>query len=80
MLETAGATGKFELKWVRHPQKIQAEISGRKRAFVEKQRKVEAQRRQEELLSWFAVYDDLRQKSPASADRGEAGTGSPSGQ
>jgi uncharacterized membrane protein YdbT with pleckstrin-like domain len=30
MLETAGATGKFELKWVRHPQKIQAEISGRK--------------------------------------------------
>ena len=76
MLETAGATGKFELKWVRYPQKIQAEISSRKRAFVEKQRKVEAQRRQEELLSWFAVYDDLRQKSTAPADPGEAGTGS----
>lgn len=80
MLETAGATGKFEMKWVRYPQKIQAEISGRKRAFVEKQRKVEAQRRQEELLSWFAVYDDLRQKSSAPADPGEAGTDSPSGQ
>ena len=78
MLETAGATGKFELKWVRYPQKIQAEISGRKRAFVEKQRKVEAQRRQEELLSWFAVYDDLRQKSTAPADQGEADTGSSS--
>lgn len=80
MLETAGATGKFELKWVRSPQKIQAEISGRKRAFVEKQREVAAQRRQEELLSWFAVYDDLHRKPTAPADQGEASTGSPSGQ
>ena len=77
MLETAGTTGKFELKCVRHPQKIQAEISGRKRAFLERQRKIAAQRRQEELSSWFAAYDDIRKKSQAPADQGEAGTGSP---
>jgi len=79
MLETAGTTGKFELKWVRYPQKIQVEISGRKRALLEKQRKVAAQRRQEELLSWFAVYDDLRKKSQAPIDSGKSAADSPTG-
>ncbi len=62
LVETAGTTGRFELKWIRYPDKAQAEISRRQREYTMQQRTREAQRRQEELLSWFATYDDLREK------------------
>ncbi|MGC9358144.1 MAG: cyclic nucleotide-binding domain-containing protein, partial [Anaerolineae bacterium] len=56
MLETAGETGRYELKWVRYPQELQGEISRRQREFRERQREAEAQRREEDLLNWFDVY------------------------
>ncbi|MFP4344202.1 MAG: cyclic nucleotide-binding domain-containing protein [Anaerolineales bacterium] len=61
MIETAAdSEGRFHLQWVRYPAKVQAEISRRQREFAEEQRKAEAQRRQEELLSWFDIYDNMR--------------------
>jgi membrane protein YdbS with pleckstrin-like domain len=63
MLETAGTTGKFELKWVHRPQKIQAEISRRQQEYSRQQRAIDAKRRQDEMLSWFATYDTMRRTS-----------------
>ncbi len=60
--ETAGREGRFELKWVRHPAKIRTLISDRQYAYNQRQRQVEATRRQDELLSWFATYDNLRKE------------------
>lgn len=61
MLETAAdSEGRFHLQWVRHPDQVQAEISRRQSEFAAEQRKAEAQRRQEELLSWFDIYDNMR--------------------
>lgn len=60
MLETAGTTGKFELKWLRDPQLVQSEISKRQRQYIQRQKQADAQRRREEFLSWFATYDSLR--------------------
>ncbi len=62
MLETAGTMGKFELKWLRHPQEIQEEISKRQREYSQRQKEAEAQRHKEELLSWFTTYDELRRR------------------
>jgi len=69
MLETAGATGKFELKWVRYPQKIQGEISQRQREYKQRQEEMESRRRLQELTSWFATYDALRNPSEATAEQ-----------
>ncbi len=63
MLETAGTTGRFELKWVHRPQKIQAEISRRQQDYNRQQRAIDAKRRQDEMLSWFATYDTMRRTS-----------------
>jgi len=60
--ETAGREGRFELKWVRHPAKIRTLISDRQYAYNQRQRQIEATRRQDELLSWFATYDNLRKE------------------
>ncbi len=61
MLETAAdSEGRFHLQWVRYPARVQAEISRRQSEFAAEQRKAEAQRRQEELLSWFDIYDNMR--------------------
>ncbi|HNT75400.1 MAG TPA: cyclic nucleotide-binding domain-containing protein [Anaerolineae bacterium] len=60
MMETAGTTGKFELKWLRDPQRVQSEISQRQRQYIQRQKQADAQRRREEFLSWFATYDSLR--------------------
>ncbi|MBN1875726.1 MAG: cyclic nucleotide-binding domain-containing protein [Anaerolineae bacterium] len=62
MLETAGTLGKFELKWLKMPQRVQAEISKRQRAYMEREKGLEAQRRQDELLTWFASYDEIRKE------------------
>lgn len=60
--ETAGREGRFELKWVRYPAKVRSLISDRQYAYTQRQRQVEATRRQDELLSWFATYDNLRRE------------------
>ena len=61
--ETAGREGKFELKWVRDPAKVRAKISDRQYEYNQRQRQVDATRRQDELLSWFATYDNLRKEN-----------------
>ncbi|HOU12280.1 MAG TPA: cyclic nucleotide-binding domain-containing protein [Anaerolineae bacterium] len=60
--ETAGREGRFELKWVRYPAKVRSLISDRQYKYGQRQRQIEATRRQDELLSWFATYDNLRQE------------------
>jgi len=60
--ETAGREGGFEFRWVRHPSKIRSLISDRQYAYNQRLRQVEATRRQNELLSWFAMYDNLRKE------------------
>ncbi len=60
--ETAGREGRFELKWVRYPAKVRSLISDRQYAYTQRQRQIEATRRQDELLSWFATYDNLRKE------------------
>ncbi len=61
--ETAGREGKFVLQWVRRPKDVQAAISNHKYKFGQQMQRKEAQLRQEELLSWFATYDDLRRET-----------------
>ena len=58
--ETAGTQGMFELKWVRFPEEVRGEISQRQQQYEDKQQMMEARRRQDELLQWFDVYDELR--------------------
>lgn len=57
--ETAGREGKFELKWVRRPEEIQSTISNRQYQYRQQLQQIEATQRQQELLSWFATYDEL---------------------
>jgi hypothetical protein len=63
--ETAGTQGKFQLRWVRHPQDVQRTISNRQYAYRQRQSALEAQRRQQELLSWFSTYDELHREMDA---------------
>ncbi len=58
--ETAGTQGKFELKFVRRPEEVQSTISNRQYAYRQHQREIESNRRQQEMLTWFATYDDLQ--------------------
>jgi CRP-like cAMP-binding protein len=61
--ETAGTEGQFVLQYVRRPKDVQTTISNYKYKFSQQMQRKEAQLRQEELLSWFATYDDLRRES-----------------
>ena len=61
--ETAGTQGKFQLRWVRHPQDVQRTISDRQYSYRQRLSTLEAQRRQQELLSWFSTYDELQRES-----------------
>ncbi len=61
--ETAGTEGQFVLQWVRRPKAVQAAISNQKYKFGQHMQRKEAQLRQEELLSWFATYDDIRREA-----------------
>ncbi len=67
MLETAGTEGKFKLDYVRHPDRVQAEISRRQKDFRRRQAAAQAQQRQDELLSWIAAYDALRKQQEGAA-------------
>ena len=61
--ETAGSEGQFVLQFVRKPKDVQEAISNHKYKFGQQMQRKEAQLRQEELLSWFATYDDIRRES-----------------
>lgn len=67
MLETAGTQGKFELEYVRYPERVQAEISRQQREYRKRQNEAQAQQRQDELLRWFAAYDALRKEQEGAA-------------
>ncbi len=74
-IETAG-TAAFTFDHVKNPREVQAEIFRRMAAFEHRERQQEAQRRRDELLDWFAVYDQMRH--PAGDQRGRPGLpGSP---
>lgn len=76
-LETAGAEGKFEIEFVREPEKVRAEISKRQQQFRQRDLTRQAAQRQDELLSWFAIYDSLRhaQADPNSPDESAMASG-----
>ena len=75
-LETAGTTGKFELRWVRDPQRVQSEISQQQRQYIEREKQAEAQRRREEFLSWFATYDALSKATQSPSQPSEPASAS----
>ncbi len=58
-IETA-ASGAFTFPYVKDPHAVQAEIFRRKQAYEEKLRQEEMRRHRNELLDWFAVYDQFR--------------------
>lgn len=58
-IETAGA-GAFTFDYVKDPRGVQSTIFSRMQAFQQRQRQQEAERRRNELLDWFSVYDQLR--------------------
>lgn len=60
ILETAAADGKFEIRFVRDPEGVRAEISRRQQEFRKRDLTRQAAQRQDELLSWFTIYDSLR--------------------
>jgi CRP-like cAMP-binding protein len=61
--ETAGREGRFELKWVRRPEQIQSTISNQQYEYRQHLQRIEATQRQQELLSWFATYDELNRNA-----------------
>jgi uncharacterized membrane protein YdbT with pleckstrin-like domain len=58
-IETAGA-GAFTFDYVKNPRAVQTEIFRRIETFKRREREKEAKRRQDELLDWFSIYDQLR--------------------
>lgn len=58
-IETAGA-GAFTFDQVKNPQAVQTEIFRRMATYAHRQRQEEAERRRDELLDWFTVYDQMR--------------------
>jgi len=58
-IETAGA-GPFTFDYVKNPEAVQTEIFQRIERFEERERRKRAQRRRDELLDWFTVYDQMR--------------------
>jgi len=58
-IETAGA-GAFTFDHVKDPQAVQTEIFRRMATYAQRQRREEAERRRDELLDWFTVYDQMR--------------------
>jgi hypothetical protein len=65
-IETAGA-GAFTFDYVKDPHGVQAEIFRRVEAFQTQQRQAEAERHRNELLDWFAIYDQVRHPTAPAA-------------
>ena len=62
-IETAG-TGAFTFDYVRDPRNVQAEIFKRMERFQQRQREEAALERRAELLTWFNLYDQIREDIP----------------
>jgi len=58
-IETAGA-GAFTFDYVKNPEAVQTEIFRRIESFEERERRRRTERRRDELLDWFTVYDQMR--------------------
>ena len=58
-IETA-ASGQFTFDMVWDPRSVQQEIFRRMDAFQRMQARQAAEQRRNELLDWFAVYDQIR--------------------
>jgi hypothetical protein len=68
-IETAGA-GAFTFDYVKSPRAVQTEIFRRMETFKRREREKEAKRRQDELLDWFTIYDQMRRPE---TDQGASG-------
>ena len=66
-IETAGA-GAFTFDYVKDPEGVQREIFRRIEMFEERERQKRARRRRDELLDWFAVYDQMRHPEDQQGD------------
>jgi uncharacterized membrane protein YdbT with pleckstrin-like domain len=60
--ETASTGGTFVLRYVRHPSQVQSTISNRQYQYRQLQRQIEAEQRQQELLTWFSTYNELHEE------------------
>ncbi len=65
-IETAGV-GVFTFDCVKSPREVQAEIFRRMEAFQKRQDQAAAARHRNELLDWFAVYDQVRDPGQSAA-------------
>jgi uncharacterized membrane protein YdbT with pleckstrin-like domain len=66
-IETAGA-GAFTFDNVKDPQGVQTEIFRRMATFEQRKHRQDAERRRDEMLDWFTVYDQMRH--PEAEQRG----------
>ncbi len=61
MLQTAGAQGRLDFPYVRHPDKVQAEIFRRLSAYREEESRKQRDAQLTALPEWFSVYDRMHQ-------------------
>ena len=61
ILFTAGAQGRLDFPYVRHPNKVQAEIFRRLSAYREAENRKQREAQLAALPEWFSVYDQMRQ-------------------
>ena len=65
-IETAGV-GAFTFDLVKDPSNVQTEIFQRMEAFRKRQDQAAAERHRNELLDWFAVYDQIQRSKPSTS-------------
>lgn len=61
ILQTAGAQGRLDFPYVRHPDKVQDEIYRRLSAYREEENRKQREAQLTALPEWFSVYDRMRQ-------------------
>jgi uncharacterized membrane protein YdbT with pleckstrin-like domain len=60
MIHTAGAEGRLDFQYVRHPSAVQEEIFRRMTAYERGRREEQREERLADMSEWFAVYDQAR--------------------
>ena len=61
VLYTAGAQGRLDFPYVRHPDQVQAEIFRRLSTYREAESRKQREAQLTALPEWFSVYDRMRQ-------------------
>jgi len=61
IIQTAGAQGRLDFPYVRHPDKVQAEIHRRLSAYREDEIRKQREAQLTALPEWFSVYDRMAQ-------------------